>query len=64
MKENVRIIAQCFLLTCLAHATTMLLAALPDESLNLKLSTPIRTWDGALPLGNGLGGAVLWGETL
>lgn len=53
-----------FVFAGLAFATVRSPAALPCESLNLKLSTPIRTWDGALPLGNGLGGAVLWGETL
>ncbi|MFA6547230.1 MAG: glycoside hydrolase N-terminal domain-containing protein, partial [Limisphaerales bacterium] len=38
-------------------------AAQPDESLNLKLAAPIRTWDEAIPLGNGLLGGLLWGET-
>ena len=36
--------------------------AFPPESQNLKLSAPIRTWDEALPLGNGLMGGLLWGE--
>jgi alpha-L-fucosidase 2 len=35
---------------------------LPDRSLNLKLAAPIRTWDEAVPLGNGLLGGLLWGE--
>jgi alpha-L-fucosidase 2 len=35
----------------------------PPASLNLKLQAPIRTWDEALPLGNGLLGALVWGET-
>jgi len=30
--------------------------------MNLKLAAPIKTWDEALPLGNGLQGALLWGE--
>lgn len=38
-------------------------AALPDASLDLRLAAPIRTWDEAVPLGNGLLGALLWGET-
>ena len=38
-------------------------AGLPDESLNVKLTAPIRTWDEAVPLGNGLLGGLLWGET-
>ena len=29
---------------------------------NLKLTAPIRSWDEALPLGNGLMGGLLWGE--
>jgi len=35
----------------------------PDPALDLKLAAPIRTWDEAVPLGNGLMGALLWGET-
>jgi alpha-L-fucosidase 2 len=38
-------------------------APLPEASLNLKLAAPISTWDEALPLGNGLLGALVWGET-
>jgi alpha-L-fucosidase 2 len=38
-------------------------ADLPDPALNLKLQAPISTWDEAVPLGNGLMGALLWGET-
>jgi alpha-L-fucosidase 2 len=38
-------------------------AALPEAALDLKLAAPIRTWDEAVPLGNGLLGALLWGET-
>jgi alpha-L-fucosidase 2 len=30
--------------------------------MNLTLVAPIKTWDEALPLGNGLQGALLWGE--
>lgn len=29
--------------------------------MDLKLTAPIDTWDEALPLGNGLMGALLWG---
>ena len=35
---------------------------LPSRELNLKLSAPIRSWDEAIPLGNGLLGGLLWGE--
>ena len=38
-------------------------AGLPDAALNVKLAAPIRTWDEAVPLGNGLLGGLLWGET-
>ena len=51
-----------FLFACLAFATSDAGAGLPDESLNVKLA-PIRTWDEAVPLGNGLLGGLLWGET-
>ena len=37
-------------------------ASLPDASLNLKLLAPIKTWDEAIPLGNGLLGGLVWGE--
>jgi len=36
---------------------------LPDASLNLKLAAPIKTWDEAIPLGNGAMGVLLWGES-
>jgi alpha-L-fucosidase 2 len=35
---------------------------LPASELNLRLEAPIRTWDEAIPLGNGLLGGLLWGE--
>jgi alpha-L-fucosidase 2 len=35
----------------------------PDASLNLKLAAPVKTWDEALPLGDGAMGVLLWGET-
>ena len=37
-------------------------AAAPEASLNLKLAAPIKTWDEAVPLGNGTMGMLLWGE--
>ena len=37
-------------------------ASLPDASLNQKLQAPIKTWDEAIPLGNGLLGGLVWGE--
>ena len=37
-------------------------AAVPGKELNLTLAAPIRTWDEAVPLGNGLLGGLLWGE--
>ena len=36
---------------------------LPGSELNLRLAAPIKTWDEALPLGNGTMGVLLWGET-
>lgn len=35
---------------------------LPAPTLDLELAAPIRTWDEAVPLGNGLLGGLLWGE--
>ncbi len=52
-----------FLFTCLEFTTSAVAASQPDESLNVKLAAPIRTWDEAVPLGNGLLGGLLWGET-
>jgi len=48
----------------LAVALPLSLAAatLPDASLNPRLPAPIKTWDEAIPLGNGLLGALVWGE--
>ncbi|NQT53838.1 glycoside hydrolase N-terminal domain-containing protein, partial [bacterium] len=37
-------------------------AAVPGKELNLTLAAPIKTWDEAVPLGNGLLGGLLWGE--
>jgi len=34
----------------------------PPASSDLRLAAPIKTWDEALPLGNGLLGGLLWGE--
>lgn len=35
----------------------------PPADQNLVLTAPINTWDEAIPLGNGLMGGLLWGET-
>lgn len=37
-------------------------AQLPPSNTNLLLQAPVKTWDEALPLGNGLTGGLLWGE--
>ena len=37
-------------------------AQFPKSRDNLVLSAPIKTWDEAIPLGNGLMGGLLWGE--
>lgn len=34
----------------------------PPPEQNLRLTAPIRTWDEAIPLGNGRMGGLLWGE--
>ncbi len=38
------------------------LAELPKPCYNLVLQAPVKTWDEAVPLGNGLMGGLLWGE--
>lgn len=38
-------------------------ARLPGPELNLRLEAPVKTWDEAVPLGNGAMGVLLWGET-
>lgn len=35
---------------------------LPDAAHNLRFETPVTVWDEALPLGNGLLGALVWGD--
>ncbi len=35
---------------------------LPNPSHNLRFETPVTVWDEALPLGNGLLGALVWGD--
>ena len=51
------------LISLFALALSALAVSPPDASLNLKLRAPIQTWDEAIPLGNGLQGGLLWGET-
>jgi alpha-L-fucosidase 2 len=54
-------ISQFFLLAA-AFPLSLAAASLPDASLNPKLRAPIKTWDEAIPLGNGLLGGLVWGE--
>src|SRR5512137_1761931 len=55
MKRQILFLAAVFPLALAA-------ASFPDASLNPKLKAPIKTWDEAIPLGNGLLGGLLWGE--
>ena len=55
------VIGQCFFLAA-ALPLSLPAASLPAASLNLKLQAPIKTWDEAIPLGNGLLGGLVWGE--
>jgi alpha-L-fucosidase 2 len=50
------------LLLIAAVPLSLAAASLPDPSLNPKLQAPIKTWDEAIPLGNGLLGGLVWGE--
>ncbi|MDB6169479.1 MAG: hypothetical protein JWM88_2343 [Verrucomicrobia bacterium] len=52
-------------LAAVAAALTVVLSAAGGpraEAMKLTLAAPIRTWDEAVPLGNGLLGGLLWGE--
>jgi alpha-L-fucosidase 2 len=57
--------------SCLVVVLVLLLVCVPagqappqagSDSFHLTLQAPIRTWDEAIPLGNGLTGGLLWGE--
>src|ERR1035438_1270110 len=54
-------IGQSFLLAA-ALTSSLSASSLPAPSLNPKLQAPIKTWDEAIPLGNGLMGGLVWGE--
>jgi alpha-L-fucosidase 2 len=44
------------------YAKKSQLPELPKSCYNLILKAPVKTWDEAVPLGNGLLGGLLWGE--
>jgi alpha-L-fucosidase 2 len=48
--------------TFLVFAQKSNVPELPKPCYNLVLQAPIKTWDEAIPLGNGLMGGLLWGE--
>jgi len=53
-----------FLIALALGATTVRAGDfLPPAALNLQLTAPIKTWDEAVPLGNGAMGVLLWGES-
>jgi alpha-L-fucosidase 2 len=52
----------CLLAALVAANSLAAAPSFPPEAQNLKLTAPIRSWDEALPLGNGLMGGLLWGE--
>ena len=53
----------CFSLLVLPSLHAAFASRLPGTNLNLRLTAAIRTWDEAVPLGNGAMGILLWGET-
>ncbi len=59
MIQHDLITAVCFAAAFFGFAA---LTAAPDASMNQKLTAPIKSWDEAIPLGNGLLGGLLWGE--
>ncbi len=50
------------LLVPAALAEVSLSAQLPGERHGLRFNTPVTVWDEALPLGNGIMGALVWGD--
>lgn len=61
MKKNIVLII--LLVTAVAgKAQKNETVKLPGTAYNLVLDAPIKTWDEAIPLGNGLMGGLLWGE--
>jgi len=58
-------LASC-LVTCLLSVSLSVTAMAADhaavEPFRLQLEAPIKTWDEAIPLGNGLTGGLLWGS--
>ncbi|MFV1965538.1 MAG: glycoside hydrolase N-terminal domain-containing protein [Pirellulaceae bacterium] len=65
MRQDQRVVANTISLAAVLLAVSIAAAQderLPDAELDLELKAPIRTWDEALPLGNGLMGGLLWGE--
>ena len=56
-----RLLLPAFILCTTAATLAGQPTALPGESLNLRLAAPIKSWDEAVPLGNGLMGGLLWG---
>ena len=49
-----------FALLATLAATQAVVGPAPES--NLVLTAPIKTWDEAVPVGNGVMGALLWGE--
>jgi alpha-L-fucosidase 2 len=56
-----------YVLLCIICSTLAVPAGpsprLPGKELNLHLAAPIKTWDEAIPLGNGTMGVLLWGQS-
>jgi alpha-L-fucosidase 2 len=63
MKLHLCLAALVCALASTALSQTQPRLPLPGPDLNLKLAAPIKTWDEAIPLGNGTMGVLLWGET-
>jgi len=59
----IRLLRRLTILPAILALSTGAQDRLPAAELNLRLTAPITTWDEAIPLGNGLLGALLWGET-
>jgi len=64
LKKMKYIFILLFLITSLnsAFSQKKIVPKLPKSIHNLRLLAPVKSWDEAIPLGNGLMGGLLWGE--
>src|SRR5262245_55259978 len=57
-----KLILSALTMVLTSACATMFAAEFPPSDQNLALEAPIKSWDEAIPLGNGMMGGLLWGE--